>query len=335
MKWVFLLDVDGVTRRGVTDVADPDVVAQIKRLLKAADAHGVPLDVIFISGSPCFPGSTEDWCAGNVPLVDVLVPFFESEIRAGRVLVFGQQGADAIVSLPEGGISQFRSGFFTTDEDDAILAALVDCHARDVAAVDAKVGALLRGVSDDCAKSTGAKGVQRFKPYALAVRSLFDPNFRIVANGAATEFHDFRCLQPTTTIATIEGFRCVAGLAHRDHNEFRFVLVSKTDKGTSVQAMFPAGSDVTLVTIGDTAVDFPMHEVGKYAFHVGLPSVFEAHRTPSTEHVTMVLTVDGRASQVDGTVDILRAVCDDFEAKAAINMGSVASALGARVVKHG
>eukprot|EP01063_Lacrimia_lanifica_P007760 TRINITY_DN14995_c0_g1_i1.p1 TRINITY_DN14995_c0_g1~~TRINITY_DN14995_c0_g1_i1.p1 ORF type:complete len:385 (+),score=109.08 TRINITY_DN14995_c0_g1_i1:170-1324(+) len=340
-----VLDVDGVVRRGTTDAADPEVVSGVKAVLAAGRAHGVDTRVAFLSGTPSAgdPAALPDWCAGNKPLSGVFENAFDAEVQEKRVSINGQLGADSLIhpahgapppqsvhvpgdagSVLQGCVMQ---GFTRAEQVEVLERLLTEYHC-DLEAVDAGLAARARHLAGECAAAARAEYTRdgtggalctavppAFAPYAALIRG-FDPLFRVLSNGAVVEYHDFATKKAAChrrLAAEREDWFCSSGRAHRAGDEFLFFIVSLTHKGTGVQRILearPPQPDLQLITVGDTALDYAMHAHADTAFHVGLPTVWEAHRTPAHGHVVRIASADdpNAAPYVAGTVHVLAAL---------------------------
>jgi hypothetical protein len=94
------------------------------------------------------------------------------------------------------------------------------------------------------------------------------------------------------------------GYAKKDEEGFNYLLISKTNKGLTTKEhikeklkLFPKA---LIVTIGDTQVDFPMHQNAHLAFHVGLEQVWLNNSLPNC---MMIRNEKGEDHQhVEGTL---------------------------------
>ena len=343
-----VLDVDGVTRRGVTDSADPAVIRAVKELLDHSVEAKVHAEVAFLSGTPSFLQAADlpDWCGGNVPLSFVFGDSFNAEIAAGRVSIHGQLGADKLVlnKACEDGrealVGVVEQGFTHTQQAE-IFVALIEAYLVDLertsreahmriapSAADAMVAvkeaakALEKAAAAGIAPKLCTRAPPELEPFAAAVREHFDPHFRVVSNGATVEYHDFKTLGKFHHEDLVVPGHASSGIAHRDGNSFRFVIVTTTNKGETVKRLVerrraetarrrggnPEDHELEVVTVGDTAIDYPMHELASTPFHVGIPAVWDAHDRAEVAHVACVTRRDGSAPLVDGTVAVLEAI---------------------------
>jgi hypothetical protein len=350
-----VLDVDGVTRHGVTDTADESVIAHIKALFAKCGEAGVNLQVAFISGSPSFlpDPNIPEYIRGSEPLSHVFGNHFLSEMRTGRVEIYGQLGGDILLAVPHSSDSTAAEEVmgklvrgYSHSAQAAILRTLIEFYHRDLELTDAEAFQLIAPIAERCIEEVEEIAKERdrmaqhhngppfplrvpeeLEEYVLAVRKTFDPKFRLVSNGATVEYHDFKSVMKTPHSDLIvpggHGF-CSSGLAHREADEFRFVLVSHTNKGNTVGKLVddrrkeiarrrggdPAAHELEVITIGDTAIDYPMHAMASTPFHVGLPAVWDAHDSAEVAHVALVTGKDGTAPQVEGTVSVLAALLE-------------------------
>jgi hypothetical protein len=352
-----VLDVDGVTRHGVTDTADPRIIRLVKALLERAAQSGVVTRVAFVSGTPSIgpAAPVPDWRSGNAPLSEVFGTHFVEEMRDGRVEIYGQLGADRLLVAPASDdganipqlMGRVDKGFTHVVQVD-ILAELINHYHRDLQASSDAAFSAVAPLADKCLKlaresakeKDAAAGLgqgplfctgvpEEMEEYVLAVRREFDPEFRLVSNGASIEYHDFASVMKAPhTDMKVPGGRGfpTSGIAHREGRPFRFVLITYTNKGATVGKIVddrrkeialrrggdPAEHELEVVTIGDTAIDYPMHAVASTPFHVGIPAVWDAHDSAEMAHVALVTGKDGAAPQVDGTVSVLEALVESI-----------------------
>jgi hypothetical protein len=107
-----------------------------------------------------------------------------------------------------------------------------------------------------------------------------------------------------------------AGVAVQDGHEFLGALVSLSTKGRACASLIDeevakgaAHDALTLLTVGDSMIDYPMHRLAHAAFHVGPLSTWRAMSAdPSHQHVVHVAPDDGNLAEqalLNGTVRVL------------------------------
>lgn len=342
---LLISDVDGVIREGVDAMADLRVVHAIKSLLKH---QGV--DVTFISGTAVDNDLTiEPWRRGNVPLSTALGSLFKQELLNERVAIYGVLGGHC---MQADGTLQVRDAYSSAMSFELgkllILAFLKEVLQFGTLSQQAIASRLQTEVAlleshhsdaDDCAHVTH----EEFYKIIKVIREHLDPRFRLVTNGALVETHTSNPPWGTSFAAkwlkeAIDHPQHMAfhlpdrqkhiatGYAKKGEEGFNCLLVSKTNKGLTTQKhlaeklkRFPKAM---VVTIGDTQVDFPMHQHAHLAFHVGLKEVWMNHPLP---HCLMVCDSEGKDGQhIEGTLRVLQLLTQAigkslFDLKASFN----------------
>lgn len=319
---ILICDVDGVIRESVEGHADPQVVAAIKSLLSNEN-----VEVVFISGTPVDNNlNVAPWCRGNLPLNKVFGETFAEEIANGRVNVYGVLGGQKM--NPDGSFECMDS--YSQNVSSEICGLLVEAFLREVAVSGepgqkAKAEELLVDLREPQLNSTRIAEHQGFQEVIGRIRSAFDPEFRLVDNGSLIETQTsnpawgvaFSCKwlkneinQPKYNISFLldEQKQIAAGLAMRGEEGFNFLQISKINKGAATHRLlkdklvrFP---NALVVTVGDTQVDYPMHNNAHLAFHVGLEKVWIDNPLP---HCCMVRNSRGEDKQhIEGTLQVLR-----------------------------
>lgn len=177
---------------------------------------------------------------------------------------------------------------------------------------------------EDLSLSSNATA-QEFHQIVGTIREHLDPNFRLVSNGALIETHtsnppwstllSFKWLQeemnrPQYLISNLAPWQkqMATGLAKKGDQGFNYLLICKTNKGLTtkkhIEEKIKRFPRALVVTIGDTQVDFPMHQNAHLAFHVGLEQVW---RNNPLSQCIMVRNHNGKDSQhVEGTLKVLK-----------------------------
>lgn len=322
---ILISDVDGVVREGIEASADPRVIQAVKSLL---ENQGV--DVTFISGSPIENDqSLELWRRGNVPLSKVFGSSFKQELLEGRVAIYGVLGghcmkADGTIQVvdeysPE--VSHELGKLLVDSFLDEVLHYGNDDQKAIAGNLKPHLFSLEREDSDDSANVTAVE----FYKIIEVIHEHLDPHFRLITNGALVEMHTShppwgttisserlkeKINQPQQIVSHFPTSQkqIAMGYAKKAGEGFNFLLISKTNKGFTASQLieekmkrFPRA---LIVTIGDTQLDFPMHQNAHLAFHVGLKEVWFNHRL---SHCVMVCNSEGKDAQhIEGTLQVLK-----------------------------
>lgn len=309
---ILISDVDGVIREGVDNQADPRVVAKIKTLL---ENPGV--DITFISGTAIEnnPATQESWRQVNAPLGEIFGHVFAHELSQERVSIYGELGGHRM--RPDGCIEILEH--YTPEISTELGKLLIHAFLSEVS---------LSGTPQQkaLAHNLQAQNQEDIKHYVLQIREHIDPYFRIIQNRAIVESstsnppwdtkHSINWLKqemqkPHYLVSSLQDHQKTigVGVAKRGpENGFNFLLISKTDKGLAmrkhIEDKLKKYPRALIVTLGDTQVDFPMHQHAHLAFHVGRESVLRAHSLPNT-----ILIPDSRgndSSHIEGTLQVLQ-----------------------------
>lgn len=320
---IVISDVDGVIRDSVEATADPRVIDAVKSLLEIKD-----VDVTFISGTPIENDlSVELWKRGNLALNKVFGSSFEKELAEARVAIYGVLGGHRMNADGSLDVVDEYSSEISLELGTLLIHAFLKevlLHGspgqKDIATHLQKE---LDSLEFEDFNSTNGTS-QAFYPIVLMIREHLDPNFRLVSNGALIETQTSN--PPWNTLFSSKWLReemnqpqyhvshlapcqkqMATGVAKRGDKGFNFLLICKTNKGLTTKRhieeklkQFPRA---LIVTIGDTQVDFPMHQNAHIAFHVGLEQVW---RNNSLPQCIMVRNPDGEDCQhVEGTLKVL------------------------------
>lgn len=321
---LLILDVDGVVREGVSSTADEKIIFSIRELLKKEH-----VEVIFISGTSIHSDySLEIWRRSNVCLSRVFDQLFVDEIKSEKVTIYGVLGGQKMTAA--GGVEIIDA--YSLDQTFEIAKLLVYTFLEEVFvhgdSSQQEIAKMIKQKVDclelrDHHQSLVATPLE-FSEVIEIIRSRLDPEFRLISNGSLVETHTSSSLwdtalsmewlkrefrNPRYKISQLdESQKHVAtGLCRRETHSFNFLMISKIDKGVAVKKhiekkklLFP---EALVVTIGDTQVDYPMHEKADIAFHVGLEKVWKNH---PLEHCIMMRNARGEDSQhLNGTLEVL------------------------------
>ncbi len=322
---ILISDVDGVIREGVEATADLRVIQAIKSLLENQS-----VDVMFISGTPIENDQTvEPWRRGNLPLSKVFGSLFRQEVLEERVAIYGVLGGHCM--QPDGTMKvvdeyspeiSYELGKLLIH---AFLQEVLD-HGSDeqksiASNLQIKLDSLKSNPSNHSANLTADELYEIIK----VIHQDLDSNFRLVTNGSLIETHTsnppWNALLPSKwlkeeinkTQYSISNLpqaqkQIATGFAKKEAEGFNYLLISKTNKGLATKKhieeklkLFPKA---LVVTIGDTQVDFPMHQNAHLAFHVGLKEVWLNNPLP---HCILVRSSEGKDAQhVVGTLQVLK-----------------------------
>lgn len=321
---ILVCDVDGVVRKCTESSVDPRVIASIKELI--AD-HKV--DVAFISGSPITHDPfLETWRKGNITLDKAFDNLLTAELNTNRVAIYGALGGQQMTPKHQMETLEEYPLTVTFELGKLLLHAFLQEVEHDGTSQQQKISRALIPHLDSLKLENTQQSpritAHEFGEIVLQIRSHLDPNFRLVNYGAFIETHttnppwntarsvswlksQFDCPHLLISQLPEEQKQLAAGLSHRGKDGFNFLLVSKTNKSQAIQKhirrkkeSFP---DALIVTIGDTQVDYPMHQHAHLAYHVGKEQVWRDHPLP---HCKLVLDKFGRDCQhVDGTLQVL------------------------------
>lgn len=322
---ILISDVDGVVREGVEATADPRVIQAIKSLL---EHQGV--DMTFISGTPIENDlSLEPWRRGNVPLSKVFGSSFKQELLEERVAIYGVLGghcmnADGTMKVvdeysPE--VSYELGKLLIHSFLKEVLHDGNDEQKAIATNLQIELDSLEGHQSDQSANMTAIE----FYKIIRVIHEHLDPCFRLVTNGALVETHTsnppwgtslsskwlkeeinksqhlvFNLPESQKKIAT--------GYAKKDGEGFNYLLISKTNKGLTtkkhIEEKIKRFPKALIITLGDTQVDFPMHQNADLAFHVGLKEVWL--NNPLAQCI-MVRNLEGKDAQhIEGTLQVLK-----------------------------
>lgn len=322
---ILISDVDGVVREGTDVRADERVIQAIKSLLEHSG-----VDVTFISGTPIDNDPTVDiWRGGNLPLSKVFGSSFTQELMEKRVAIYGVLGGHSM--QPDGSLQVVDeySPEIVFELQKLLLQAFLKEVLNDGNDQQKKIAMALQNELDSldgssCPLSTTLTS-DEFYPIIQVIHQHLDPHFRLIANGALIETQTSNALwstalsskwlqeemnQPQYLVSHLAQFQkqVATGLAKKGDWEFNYLLICKTHKGLTtekhIQEKLEHFPNALIVTIGDTQVDYPMHQNAHLAFHVGLEKVWANHPLP---HCMMIRSPEGKDAQhVEGTLQVLK-----------------------------
>lgn len=322
---ILISDVDGVIREGVEATADSRVIQAIKSLL---ENQGV--DVIFISGTPIENDlSLEPWRRGNVPLSKVFGSSFKQELIEQRVAIYGVLGGHCMNADGTMKVVDEYSPEISYELGKLLIHAFLqevlqhgESKQKDIAISLQKE---LDSLENDCSSYSTNETTLEFYKIIKIIHEHLDPNFRLVTNGALVETHtsnppwhskksskwlEEEINQPQHKISELQSSQkqIATGYAKKDGEGFNYLLISKTNKGLTTKKhieekmrQFPKA---LIITIGDTQVDFPMHQNAHIAFHVGLKEVWT--NNPLPQCVMMCDSAGKDAQHIEGTLRVLK-----------------------------
>jgi hypothetical protein len=311
---ILISDVDGVIRASVDSIVDPRIIAAIKQLLNHEN-----VDVTFISGSPAGHSKPQiqPWQAGNKPLHQAFENFFDEELSEERVHIFGLVGGHRMKAGGSFEVMDCYSPEVTLELETLLIQAFLHQVVQDGSSTQKQIAksllSHLETIQDGSLEST-----------ILEIRKHLDPDFRLLTHDAIIETHisnppwnssfgakwlKEEINNPKYLASKLEPWQryIASGFAKRGDTGFNFLLISKTNKGITIgnhleEKVFKSPQTL-IVTIGDTQIDFPMHEKADLAFHVGLEKVWQNNTLP---HCVMIRDIDGKDAQhVEGTLRVL------------------------------
>lgn len=306
---ILISDVDGVVRESIVSVAHPKVVEAIKSLLSHPN-----VDITFISGSPVENNpNLEAWNEENLSLKKVFESCFTQEFYENRVSIFGLAGGH---TLNNDGTKK-PIDEYPPETCYELSKLLLRAFFQEVLTNGTKEQQKIALSLEHQLNSSELRSI------ASNIREHLDPNFRLINMGAIVETH-FSNPPWNTSISyewlkkeleTSETFahlplnqkQLATGFAKKEGEGFNFLLISKTDKGRTIQKHLESKKkefpNALIVTIGDSQIDFPMHKHAHLAFHVGPKKVWENNPLPNC---ILVRSSSGEDRQhIQGTLQVL------------------------------
>jgi hypothetical protein len=322
---ILICDVDGVVRDSTDADADPRIISAIRALMSHPN-----VDVAFISGTPIVQDPFLDiWKRGNKTLDKALVSLFTHELKEKRMTIYGALGGQRINHEGQVEILDEYSLEAAFEIGRLLLQAFLQEVTNQGSDEQKKLAKSLQlSLNELTLKNkhqSSAITADEFSEIVLKIRSQLDPNFQLASYGASIETHTSNppwtithSLQwienqldnhPHLLISQMphEQKKIAGGFARHGEAGFNFLLISKTNKGLTIKKhieekryLYP---HALIVTIGDSQVDFPMHQHAHLAYHVGQEQVWKNYSLP---HCKIVLDKYGRDSQhVAGTLHVL------------------------------
>jgi hypothetical protein len=320
---ILISDVDGVIRESTEDIADPRVIQAVKSLL-----NNKGIDVTFISGTPIESDQTlEIWKRGNLPLNKVFGSSFSKELSDKRVTIYGVLGGHR---MQEDGSLEVVDEYSKEASWElgkllihAFLQEVLNYGTSTQQVIAKHLQVELDALSPKQLHSSN-ETAQDFHQIVMTIRQYLDPSFRLISNGALIETQTSN--PPWTTLLSFEWLKdainqpqhlisklplakkkMATGFAKKGEGGFNYLIVSKTNKGITtkehIEEKIKIHPNALIITIGDTQVDFPMHENAHIAFHVGLEQVWLNNRLP---HCMLIRNESGKDAQhVEGTLKVL------------------------------
>jgi hypothetical protein len=327
---ILIMDVDGVVRESIRAVADPRVISAVKTLLENKN-----VDVTFISGTPIDnDASLEAWRRGNLPLNRVFGSHFQTELAENRVAIYGVLGGHRMTQ--DGGLEivdeySLETSFELAHHLLQVFLMEVQQHGDAFQKKLAKdLESKLHTITLQDVNQPTNVTAREFSSIVRVIREHFDPDFRVINNGALVETHTSnppwstglfvswmqeKLDQPHPVFSHLrpEQKWIAAGHAKCGDQPINYFLISKTNKGLTtkkhIEEKLKKFPNALIVTIGDTQVDFPMHRNAHVAFHVGLEKAWY-HEQPVLQCM-MVRSEKGEDSQhIAGTLKVLELIND-------------------------
>ena len=324
---ILVCDVDGVIRNSTEADADPQIVTLIKDLVST---HHI--DVAFLSGTPVTQNPfLEIWRRGGHTLDKAVGKFFSRELEESKVTIYGALGGQRMTQEGQVDIIDQYPPDITFELGKLLLYAFLEEVRNEGSPQQVKYAEDLKPIIDELELKNKQQAsivtANEFGEVISKIHSKLDSNFRLVSYGAFVEsqtsnppWNTARSLQwiknqldsPDLLISQFpeEQKQLAMGLAHRGNDGFNFLMISKTNKSLTIkkhlQEKLRLYPNALIVTIGDTQVDFPMHQHAHLSYHVGLEQVWKDHCLP---HCMLVKDKFGQDSQhVNGTLYVLNSL---------------------------
>lgn len=295
---ILVCDVDGVIRSSTEAEADSQIITQITDLV----AHH-NTDVAFISGTPVIQNPLlETWRRGNYTLDKSVGKFFIQEIAENKVTLYGALGGQRMIREDQIEITNQYPLGITFELGKLLLHAFLEEVKNSGDSQQKKYVKDLKYLVDELIlineQQPSDVTPDEFKEIIFKIHSQLDPQFRLVSYGTFIESHtsnppwntahslkwiekQLSCTDFLISKFSKEQRELSTGLAYRQSDGFNFLMVSKTNKNLTIKKhlkekllLYP---DALIVTIGDTQVDFPMHQHAHLAYHVGQEQVWKDH----------------------------------------------------------
>lgn len=324
---ILVCDVDGVIRNSTEADVDPQIVTLIKDLV---DTQHV--DVAFISGTPITQNPfLETWRRGNHTLDKAVAKFFSQELAEKKVTIYGALGGQRMTLEGQTDYIDQYPPEILFELGKLLLYAFLEEVRHEGNADQIKDAEDLMLIVDELKltskQPSSMETPTEFGDVVFKIQSRLDANFRLVTYGAFVEIQtsnppwnanrsqdwiESQLDDPHLLISQYpaEQKQSAMGLAHRENDGFNFLLVSKINKSLSIkkylQEKLQLHPNALIVTIGDTQVDFPMHQHAHLSYHVGKECVWKDH---SLSHCMLIRDQFGQDSQhVSGTRYVLNSL---------------------------
>lgn len=321
---ILVCDVDGVIRNSTESDADPQIIASIQELIADQKA-----DVAFISGTPVTQNPLlETWRRGNITLDKAVGRFLTRELEESKVAIYGSLGGQRMTCGGQVEITEEYSLDIMFELSKLLLYGFLGEVKNQGTQKQKSCAEDLESMLDELKLKNKQQSPSitpdEFSEIVFKIHSHLDSNFRLISYGAFVETQtsnppwnttwsskwikgQLNCPNLLISQVADEQKQVATGLAHRGNDGFNFLIVSKTNKSHTIKKymqekllLYP---DAMIVTIGDTQVDFPMHQHAHLAYHVGKEEVWKNHYLPQC---LLVRDKFGRDSQhVTGTLYVL------------------------------
>lgn len=323
-RLILICDVDGVIRNSTEADVDPQIVKSIKDLIATQC-----VDVVFISGTPISQKPfLETWRRGNHTLDKAVGKFFSQELQENKITLYGALGGQRLTE--EGHtdcIDQYPSEI-TFELGKLLLHAFLEQVLSEGDANQIKCAQDLRPKIDELKlrnkQQSSMVTANEFSDVVFKIHSKLDSNFKLLNHGSFVEIQtsnppwnanrsaewimsQLHCPNLLISQYPAEQKQCAMGLGHRENEGFNFLMVSKINKSVAIkkylQEKLRLHPNALIVTIGDTQVDFPMHQHAHLSFHVGKEQVWQEQ---ALSHCMLIKDSFGQDSQhVNGTLYVL------------------------------
>ncbi len=324
---ILVCDVDGVIRDCCNSDADPRIVVAIKELIKEHQ-----IDIAFISGTPATQRSAlEIWRRGHTTLDKAIAEPLANELKKEEISIYGALGGQRMRDFNHIEILDEYPIEIVFELSKILLHAFfheIDCTGtQEQKELTRKLKAEVETLTLKDKNQSPQITPNEFAEIALTIRSKIDPRFRLVSYGALIETltsnppwgitNSVKWLEKELSSKELlisklpkEQRQIAMGLGSCDGFGFNFLMVSKVNKSLTIKKhieerchLYP---DALIITIGDTQVDFPMHQHAHLAYHVGKEHVWSSQALPQCMLVQDHLGFDSQ--HVKGTLHVLKLI---------------------------
>lgn len=310
---ILFCDIDGVVRESVEAAADPRILASVEELLE--DPW---IDVTFISGTPIQTDQTlEVWRRGNTALGTVFNPSFTEKWLEHRVAVYGVLGSQKLTR--QGDVEIVEA--YPSAVNFELCKLLLNAFLKEIQAEGHEEHILLaqrlEQELEDLQLIDHSQPVhttpREFESIISVLRTHFDPALRLISSGSSVETQTSYPLWKTVLSCQWlqerlpREYHLSTGCAKRADRDFNFLLITQTHKGLITKRLIDeklkTSPRALVITIGDTQIDYPMHQNAHLAFHVGARTIWQQNPLP---HCFLVCDSHGNDHQhVEGTLSVL------------------------------